>query len=78
MNYIKMRPFPEVFLEGNSHMFLIEKSETEFEMYPPNQCDWVYKLTKISETEWHVTGDKENDHMENTYVYEDEDWIVRH
>lgn len=40
-------------------------------MYPPNQCDWSFKLTKISDTRWHVFGTRDMAMFWPTYEMDD-------
>jgi hypothetical protein len=41
-------------------MFLIELNENQYSLMPPNQCDWMYTLTKITDTLWNVKGTKDD------------------
>lgn len=52
--------FPKWFWNAYQHMYLSEIKENEiYSMYPPNQCDWSFKLTKINEEKWHVYGTRD-------------------
>ena len=73
--------FPEYFHENfYSHMILIQISETKYKMEPPNQQDWHFKINKISDTKWHVTGHKEQDYVPEDYdeifEFKNNKWII--
>jgi hypothetical protein len=68
INIIKMTSFPEYFQDSfYSHMFLSQITETFYELHPPNQQDWYFKIIKVSETKWHVKGHKEQDFVPEDY-----------
>lgn len=74
--------FPEFFHENyNSHMFLMEDDDGSYSLYPPNQCDWFYKLTELSNGKWLVNGFKDDvfdcfgpQETTNTYTLVDDRW----
>ena len=68
--------FPEFFRNQNSYMFLSENKDNTYSLLPPNQLDWMYTLAKISDTEWHVSGVKEEfEHCSYTYHLVNDKWI---
>lgn len=53
--------FPTFYQRLNAHMVLIPNDNmTQYQLCPPNQCDWMYTLSKISNTRWRVIGHKED------------------
>jgi hypothetical protein len=74
--------FPTLFASWYSHMFLFKNSEDEYELCPPNQCDWFFKLTKIASKTWKVCGFKDDhinitpEKMMATYMLIDGEWIT--
>jgi hypothetical protein len=52
-----MTDFLEWFQEMNSHMILIGEGNN-YNMMPPNQCDWMYTITRIDDKTWDVKGIK--------------------
>lgn len=63
--------FPAVIksiVDANSHMFLIQNSDNQFSLIPPNQCDWVYTITRVLQNTWNVKGKKSDVFMgDETY-----------
>ena len=75
--------FPDFFWSMYEHMILIQLSETQFELVPPNQSDWFWTLTKVSDTEWKVYGTKDDfyygDYPQNrsmTYFKAHNEWCL--
>ena len=71
--------FPKYFWSMNTHMFLIEVSDTVYTLMPPNQLDWFYTIKKISDTEWNVKGSKNEDPEVIQHIYEfiNNDWLLK-
>ena len=70
--------FPEWFHRYNAHMFLIKNSDVEYRLYPPNQRDWSYTLSKVEES-WHVIGvkiDLNKEVVHDIYEWIEGDWIL--
>ena len=72
-----MEPFLEYFMSWNSHMFMTQCGNGIFEVLPPNQMDWHYKITKINDNVWHVYGVKELIETNVLYRRVNETWECR-
>lgn len=73
-----MMSFPQFIASFNSHMMVIENPDKSFSLIPPNQCDWMYTLKKITDTKWHLRGTKDDiyydfEEIEKDYEYDAEE-----
>jgi hypothetical protein len=76
--------FPEFFKDTfNPHMFLINHDDDNFTLYPPNQCDWFFIITKVAPNTWIVSGTKDDifsfsgpEECEYTYTLVDGKWCA--
>jgi hypothetical protein len=72
--------FLEWFHGWNSHMTLLETSETLYALVPPNQCDWMYTIEKLKDNKWRVNGRKDDyysspEEIKKIYTYIKNEWI---
>jgi hypothetical protein len=64
-------------------MFMLSNEDDKYSLYPPNQLDWFYTLSKISETKWNVKGYKDDifdlagpQEVDYNYVLVDGHWCM--
>jgi hypothetical protein len=76
--------FASYFASMYSHMTLIEENETKYLLIPPNQMDWHFTLTKLSDDEWEVFALREYDFIFDepwkytiTYTKVNNNWTVK-
>lgn len=77
--------FPVYFWQcGNTHMTLCKAGEGSYTLTPPNQCDWMYTITRLgNDDRWQVLGTKSDYLEEDAFMYDetferdaDGKWIV--
>ena len=74
--------FLEFFCKFYSHMYLIPlDNENTFALMPPNQMDWNFVLTKLSDNKWKVDATRLEDWGDSVteytsiYKWQDDEWV---
>jgi hypothetical protein len=67
--------FPTYFHNCYSHMILVDDDDC-VHLVPPNQLDWHFILVqdKTSEDVWHVSGVREYEEIQMTYIRRNGEW----
>ncbi len=72
-----MQSFPEFFHAMNEHMFMLSFGDNSYKLFPPNQEDWFYTLTKQCEECWVVHGENQYETIDLIGSRCNESWVIK-